>query len=129
MRGSDEQTGALFSYVSCEARVPTDHPLRLIRAVVDEALEVLSPEFDRLYARIGRPGIAPEKLLRALLLQAFYSVWSERQLMSRAHPKYSGHDLSLTKEVVYHPPSPVFFSSLLAKSQLETVRTSFVPSP
>ena len=74
MRGSDEQTGALFSYVSCEARVPADHPLRLVRAVVDEALDVLSPEFDRLYARIGRPGIAPEKLLRALLLQAFYSV-------------------------------------------------------
>ena len=73
MRGGDEQTGALFSYVSCEARVPPDHPLRLIRAVVDEALDVLSPEFDRLYARVGRPGIAPEKLLRALLLQAFYS--------------------------------------------------------
>ena len=83
MRGSDEQTGSLFSYVSCEARVPADHPLRLIRAVVDEALDVLSPEFDRLYARVGRPGIAPEKLLRALLLQAFYSVRSERQLMEQ----------------------------------------------
>ena len=83
MRGADEQTGALFSYVSCEARVPADHPLRLIRAVVDEALDVLSPEFDRLYARVGRPGIAPEKLLRALLLQAFYSVRSERQLMEQ----------------------------------------------
>lgn len=83
MRGGDEQTGALFSYVSCEARVPSDHPLRLIRAVVDEALDVLSPEFDRLYARVGRPGIAPEKLLRALLLQAFYSVRSERQLMEQ----------------------------------------------
>jgi Transposase DDE domain len=54
MRGDDEQTGALFSHVSCEARVPSDHPLRLIRAVVDEALDVLSPEFDRLYARVGR---------------------------------------------------------------------------
>jgi len=83
MRGSDEQTGALFSYVSCEARVPADYPLRLIRAVVDEALDVLSEEFDRLYARIGRPGIAPEKLLRALLLQAFYSIRSERQLMEQ----------------------------------------------
>ncbi len=83
MRGSDEQTGSLFSYVSCEARVPADHPLRLIRAVVDEALDVLSAEFDRLYARVGRPGIAPEKLLRALLLQAFYSVRSERQLMEQ----------------------------------------------
>jgi transposase len=83
MRGDDEQTGALFSYVSCEARVPADHPLRLIRAVVDEALDVLSAEFDRLYARVGRPGIAPEKLLRALLLQAFYSIRSERQLMEQ----------------------------------------------
>ena len=83
MRGDDEQTGALFSYVSCEARVPADHPLRLILAVVDEALDVLSPEFDRLYARVGRPSIAPEKLLRALLLQAFYSIRSERQLMEQ----------------------------------------------
>ena len=83
MRGGDEHTEALFSYVSCEARVPADHPLRLIRAVVDEALDVLSSEFDQLYARIGRPGIAPEKLLRALLLQAFYSIRSERQLMEQ----------------------------------------------
>jgi len=83
MRGDDEQSGTLFSYVSCEARVPSDHPLRLIRAVVDEALDVLSGEFDRLYARLGRPGIAPEKLLRALLLQAFYSIRSERQLMEQ----------------------------------------------
>lgn len=83
MRGEDEQSGTLFSYVSCEARVPSDHPLRLIRAVVDEALDVLSGEFDGLYARLGRPGIAPEKLLRALLLQAFYSIRSERQLMEQ----------------------------------------------
>ena len=83
MRGEDEQTGAMFSYVSCEARVLPDHPLRLIRAVVDEALDVLSPEFDNLYARVSRPGVAPEKLLRALLLQAFYSVRSERQLMEQ----------------------------------------------
>ena len=83
MRGQDERTGGLFSYVSCEARVPADHPLRLIRAVVDEALDVLSEEFDRLHARIGRPGIAPEKLLRALLLQAFYGIRSERQLMEQ----------------------------------------------
>ena len=83
MRGGDEQTGALFSYMRCEARVPSDHPLRLIRAVVDEALDVLPPEFDALYARVGRPGIAPEKLLRALLLQAFHSIGSERQLMEQ----------------------------------------------
>jgi transposase len=83
MRGGDVQTESLFSYVSCEARVPKDHPLRAIRAIVDEALEVLSPEFDRLYSRIGRPSIPPEKLLRTLLLQAFYSVRSERQLMEQ----------------------------------------------
>jgi len=83
MRGGDGDSGALFSYVSCEARVPADHPLRAIRAVVDEALEVLSAEFERLYSKVGRPSIAPEKLLRALLLQAFYSVRSERQLMEQ----------------------------------------------
>lgn len=83
MRGSDERTESLFSYVSCEARVPAGHPLRPIRAIVDEALEVLSPQFERLYASTGRPSIPPEKLLRALLLQAFYSVRSERQLMEQ----------------------------------------------
>jgi transposase len=83
MRGTDSRTESLFSYVSCEARVPSDHPLRLIRAVVDEALEALSSGFERLYARLGRPSIPPEKLLRALLLQAFYSVRSERQLMEQ----------------------------------------------
>jgi transposase len=83
MRGEDRESGALFSYVSCEARVPADHPLRAIRAIVDEALEVLSPAFDELYSRMGRPSIAPEKLLRALLLQAFYGIRSERQLMEQ----------------------------------------------
>jgi transposase len=83
MRGTDGRTDQLFSYVSCEARVPVDHPLRAIRMIVDEALEVLSPEFEALYAKTGRPSIAPEKLLRALLLQAFYSVRSERQLMEQ----------------------------------------------
>ena len=83
MRGDDQDTGALFSYVSCEARVPENHPLRAIRAIVDEALEVLSPAFEQLYSKLGRPSIAPEKLLRALLLQAFYSIRSERQLMEQ----------------------------------------------
>ncbi len=83
MRGSDQRTDSLFSYVSCEARVPENHPLRPIRAIVDEALEVMSPEFEGVYAKVGRPSIPPEKLLRALLLQAFYSVRSERQLMEQ----------------------------------------------
>ena len=82
MRGGDVRTESLFSYLSCEARVPQDHPLRPIRTIVDQALAGLSPAFDRLYSDIGRPSIAPEKLLRALLLQAFYSVRSERQLMA-----------------------------------------------
>jgi transposase len=83
MRGSDRRTEGLFSYVSCEQRVPADHPLRAILAIADAALVALSGEFERLYAAIGRPSIAPEKLLRALLLQAFYSVRSERQLMEQ----------------------------------------------
>ena len=83
MRGSDERSGALFSYVDLEARVPSGHPLRAIRAIVNEALGELSPTFARLYAPQGRPSIPPEQLLRALLLQAFYSIRSERQLMER----------------------------------------------
>jgi transposase len=83
MRGSDERSGALFSYVDLEARVPASHPLRTIRAIVNEALAGLSPGFHDLYARVGRPSIPPEQLLRALLLQAFYSLRSERQLMER----------------------------------------------
>src|SRR5204862_4259225 len=83
MRGWDARSDALFSYVSCEARVPKDHPLRPIRQIVDEALGALSPEFEKLYARFGRPSIPPERLLRALLLQDFYSVRSELQLMEQ----------------------------------------------
>ena len=83
MRGEDSQTSSLFSYVSCEARVPSNHPLRVIRAIVDEALTVLSDRFEALYATAGRPSIPPEKLLRALLLQAFFGVRSERQLMEQ----------------------------------------------
>lgn len=83
MRGEDQDSGTLFSYVSCEARVPADHPLRAIRAIVDEALEVLSAEFEALYSKIGGPSIAPKKLLRALLLQAFYGLRSERLLIEQ----------------------------------------------
>jgi len=83
MRGVDEQTGALFSYLSPEALVPPDHPLRPIRLLVNRALERLSPTFSKLYANSGRASIAPEKLLRALLLQAFFGVRSERQLMEQ----------------------------------------------
>ena len=83
MRGADQQPDALFSYVSPERRVPRDHPLRPIRRAANEALEKLSPRFSEIYARRGRPSIAPEKLLRALLVQALYSVRSERLLMEQ----------------------------------------------
>ena len=81
MRGADERSGNLFSYVDLEGRVPARHPLRMIRGIVNEALAGLSAEFEALYSDTGRPGIAPERLLRALLLQAFYSIRSERRLM------------------------------------------------
>lgn len=83
MRGEDRSTGQLFSYVSIEDRIHAKHPLRLIREVVNEALAALSPRFDALYATDGRPSIPPERLLRALLLQAFYSIRSERLLMEQ----------------------------------------------
>src|SRR5246127_1449299 len=83
MRGSDERTGSLFSYMDVEERVPTDHPLRAIRTIVNEVLEGLNGEFARIYSDKGRPSIAPERLLRALLLQTFYSIRSERQLMEQ----------------------------------------------
>ena len=83
MRGDDNRTGKLFSYVDLEARVRRDHPLRAIRTIVNEALSALEREFAGLYAPTGRPSIPPEKLLRAMLLQAFYSIRSERLLMER----------------------------------------------
>src|SRR5947207_3619001 len=83
MRGFDERAGALFSYVDLEKRVDADHPLRAIRSLTNAALSALSRDFAALYSGLGRPSIAPEMLLRAMLLQAFYSVRSERQLMER----------------------------------------------
>ena len=83
MRGFDHQQSDIFSYVSPEHRVPAEHPLRAIRSLVDAALRRLSPLFERMYAAVGRPSIAPEKLLRALLLQIFYSIRSERLLMEQ----------------------------------------------
>src|ERR1700733_15633924 len=82
MRGTDERSGELFSYVDLEDRVPTEHPLRLIRRIVNEVLVALDGEFTKLYADSGRPSIAPERLLRALLLQVFYTIRSERQWSS-----------------------------------------------
>jgi len=81
MRGSDHQQSHIFSYLSPEQRVRKDHPLRAIRVMVDEVLRELSPQFSRMYAREGRPSIAPEKLLRALVVQMLYSIRSERLLV------------------------------------------------
>jgi transposase len=85
MRGDDRQPAAMFSYVSAEERIPQDHPLRAIRALVDDVLREMSREFDGLYARVGRPSIPPERLRRAQLLQIFYSIRSERLLMEQLH--------------------------------------------
>ena len=83
MRGDDPSQGAAFSYVTPEQRVPSDHPLRLIREMTNEVLGLLSGRFEELYSRVGRPSIAPERLLRALLLQLLYSIRSERMLMEQ----------------------------------------------
>ena len=77
MRGTDERAGSLFSYVDLESRIPPKHPLRAIRAIVNEALSTLDADFAGLYSRIGRPSIPPEQLLRAMLLQLFYGIRSE----------------------------------------------------
>ena len=83
MRGADHQQSGMFSYISAERRVPKDHPLRAIRAMVDVALRNMWPQFEAMYAKVGRPSIPPEKLLRALLLQVLYTVRSERMLMEQ----------------------------------------------
>src|SRR6267143_224990 len=83
MRGDDNQQEGMFSYISPEERVPADHPLRPIRRIVDEILKEMSPKFRKLYSDVGRPSIAPERLLRSLLLQIFYSVRSERMLIEQ----------------------------------------------
>src|SRR3954453_13592058 len=84
MRGSDAVSGKLFSYVSLEKRVPSGHPLRMIREIVNATLTMMSAEFDALYSPFGRESIPPERLLRALLLQAFYTIRSHRlQLIER----------------------------------------------
>ena len=83
MRGDDQQQSGMFSYVSLEERIPRDHPLRPIRQTVDEIFRAMHQDFDGLYAKTGRPSIPPERLLRALLLQIFYSIRSERMLMEQ----------------------------------------------
>jgi transposase len=83
MRGQDRQQGGIFSYRTAEERIAPDHPLQALRQMVDDALKGLSPRFARMYSKNGRPSIAREKLLRALLLQVVFTIRSERQLMEQ----------------------------------------------
>jgi transposase len=112
MRGSDRRSGALFSYVNLEQRVPSGHPLRVIRGIANEALGSMSDAFGALYASTGRPSIPPEMLLRALLLQAFYGVRSERQLMERLE-----FDLLFRWFVGLEVDDPVWDASTFSKNR------------
>src|SRR3954468_3494047 len=112
MRGSDDRSGSLFSYVDLEKRIRPDHPLRTIRRLVDDALASLDRTFADLYAAFGRPSIPPERLLRAMLLQAFYSIRSERQLMERLD-----HDLLFRWFVGLGIDDPVWDASTFSKNR------------
>src|SRR4029450_9253499 len=83
MRGEGDDPQPMFSYITAGQRVPQDHPLRRVRSMADEALRALSPQFSRLYSKTGCPSIPPERLLRALLLQYFFGIRSERLLMEQ----------------------------------------------
>jgi len=112
MRGDDLQQNALFSYVSPEQRVPQDHPLRKLLPLVNAALARMSRRFTALYARVGRPSIAPEKLLRALLLQILYTVRSERLLMERLN-----HDLLFRWFVGLNMDDPIWDATVYSKNR------------
>ena len=117
MRGSDERTGELFSYVDIEERIPQNHPLRLIRRIVNDVLAGLDGEFAKLYAEDGRPSIAPERLLRALLLQAFYTIRSERQLMEQLH-----YNLLYRWFVGLGVDDPVWVPTVFGKNRVRLLR-------
>src|SRR6266567_5000144 len=112
MRGTDTQQSSMFSYLSPEERVPVKHPLRPIRLMVDDALKVLSPSFSRLYSALGRPSIAPEKLLRALLLQVLYTIRSERMLMEQLE-----YNLLFRWFVGLNMDEPVWVPSVFSKNR------------
>jgi transposase len=112
LRGGDERSGALFSYVDLEARVRPNHPLRAIRTIVNEALVALAEDFATLYSPLGRPSIPPEKLLRAMLLQAFYSIRSERLLMERLE-----YDLLFRRFVGIGVDDPAWDHSVFSKNR------------
>ena len=112
MRGADPQQPILFSYLAIEDRIPADHPLRVIRALVAPILADLSPRFQQLYSRIGRPSIPPEQLLRALLLQVLYTVRSERQLMEQLN-----YNLLFRWFVGLNPDDAVWVPTVFSKNR------------
>jgi transposase len=112
MRGDDYQQEGIFSYISPEKRVPADHPLRPIRKMVDEILKEVSPQFAKLYSDVGRPSIAPEQLLRSLLLQIFHSVRSERMLIEQLQ-----HNLLFRWFVGMETHEAVWNHGLMARSK------------
>src|SRR5438132_4067350 len=112
MRGRFFDHGGMFSYIRPEARVPKDHPLRAIRELVDVVLKELSPRFNKIYSQYGRPSIAPEKLLRALLLQVLYSVRSERQLMEQLD-----YNLLFRWFVGLSPDDPIWDPTVFTKNR------------
>ncbi|HEX3351611.1 MAG TPA: IS5 family transposase [Terriglobales bacterium] len=112
MRGQDTQQSTMFSYLSPEDRVPQDHPLRRMRPLVDVALKALSPAFDEMYSAVGRPSIAPEKLLKALLLQVLYTIRSERLLMEQL-----GYNLLFRWFVGLNMDEPVWVPTVYSKNR------------
>src|SRR5438105_9347004 len=123
MRGDDQQQFGVFSYVSVEERVPQEHPLRVIRRMVDEIFRDMGTEFDGLYAKTGRPSIPPERLLRALLLQIFYSVRSERMLMEQLN-----YNLLFRWFVGMNMDEPVWVATVFTKNRDRLLKHSIAES-
>lgn len=120
MRGGDQTQSTMFSYVSPEKRVPPEHPLRAVRTMVDAALQRMSPEFDKVYSRRGRPSIAPERLFRALLLQIFYTIRSERLLMEQLD-----YNLLFRWFIGLNTDDPVWDHSTFSKNRERLFEDSF----
>ncbi len=112
MRGEDEVQSTMFSYLSIEDRIPENHPLRTIQALVNPILEELSPRFEAMYSKVGRPSIPPERILRALLLQKFYTIRSERQLMEQLD-----YNLLFRWFVGLNPDDPVWVPTVFTKNR------------
>ena len=112
MRGADQPQTAMFSYLSVEDRIPADHPLRTIHALINPILAALSPRFSELYARMGRPSIPPERLLRALLLQVLFTIRSERQLMEQLN-----YNLLFRWFVGLNPDDAVWVPTVFSKNR------------